>query len=141
MEYNFDWHLGYYWSKFLAEMRDNKRFMATKCPQCGTIYMLPRQVCGKCYVEMNDWVEVGPEGTLGGFTIVRFRYVDPNNGGMKEVPFTSIWVKLDGADTRLMHYSNEHDEKDLDVGMRMRAVWAENRTGSIHDVQYFEVIR
>lgn len=141
LEYDFNWHLGYYWSRFLAELRDNKRFMATKCPECGTVYMLPRQVCGKCYVEMNEWVEVGPEGELDGFTIVRFPYVDPNNGGMKQVPFTSIWVNLDGADTRMMHYCNEYDEKDLDVGMRMRAIWAENRTGSIHDVEYFEAIK
>jgi hypothetical protein len=140
LEYDFDWHLGYYWSKFLTGLKD-KKFWATKCPECGTVYMLPRQVCGKCYVPMDEWVEVGPEGSLEGFTIVRFPYIDPNNGGMKQVPFTSIWVQLDGADTRLMHFSNEFDEKDLDVGMRMRAKWAENRVGSIHDVEYFEAIK
>ncbi len=141
LEYDFHWHLGYYWSKFLAELRDNKRFMGVKCPECGWVYMPPRQVCGKCYVEMNEWVEVGPEGVLEGFTIVRFPYVDANNGGMKQVPFTSIWVTLDGANTRMMHFGNVYDEKELEVGMRMRAVWAEERTGSIHDVAYFEVIR
>jgi hypothetical protein len=143
IEYDFHWHLGPYWSKFLAELRDNKRFMATKCPECGMVYMLPRQVCGRCFVEMNEWVEVGPEGELKGFTVVRFPYVDANNGQMKQVPYTSIWVTLDGADTRMMHYCNELDETKLEVGMRLRAVFEEDgkRTGSINDVKYFEVIR
>jgi len=141
LEYDFHWHLGYYWSKYLTELRDNKRFMGVKCPECGTVYNPPRVNCGKCFVEMNEWVELGDEGTLEGFTIVRFPYIDPNNGAMKQVPFTSIWVTLDGADTRMMHLCNEKDEKDLDVGMRMRAVWNDKRTGSIHDVKYFEVIK
>ena len=141
LEYDFHWPQGYYWSKFLAELRDNKRFMATKCHKCGWAYMLPRQTCGKCFVEMDEWVEVGPEGTLTGFTVVRFPYIDPNNGGMKEVPYTSIWVMLDGANTRLMHYCNETDEAKLEVGARMRPVWNENRTGSIHDVKHFEIIK
>jgi uncharacterized OB-fold protein len=141
LEYDFHWHMGYYWSKYLTELRDNKRFMGVKCPECGTVYNPPRANCGKCYVEMNEWVELADEGMLEGFTIVRFPYIDPNNGGWKVVPFTSIWVTLDGADTRMMHFCNEYDEKDLDVGMRMRAVWNEERTGSIHDVKYFEVVK
>lgn len=140
IEYDFDWHLGYYWSKFLAGLKE-KKFLATKCSQCGTVYMLPRMVCGRCFLDMNEWVEVGPEGVLEGFTIVRFPYIDPNTGGMMKVPFTSIWVTLDGANTRMMHYCNETDEKNLEVGMRMRAVWSEERTGSIHDVAYFEIIK
>ncbi len=141
LEYDFHWHMGYYWSKYLNELRENKRFMGVKCPKCGTVYNPPRVNCGKCFVEMNEWVELADEGTLEGFTIVRFPYIDPNNGGMKQVPFTSIWVTLDGADTRMMHFCNEYDERDLEVGMRMRAVWNEKRVGSIHDVKYFEVVK
>jgi uncharacterized OB-fold protein len=143
VEYDFAWHMGPYWSKFLAEMRDNKRFMATKCSECGTVYMPPRAVCARCYVPMNEWVEVGPDGELQGFTIVRFPYIDPNNGALMKVPFTAIWVTLDGADTRMMHFCNEVEEKNLEVGVsRMRAVWAaEPRPTSIHAVDYFEIIR
>jgi len=141
LEYDFNWHLGPYWSKYIAELRDNGRFMATKCSQCGTVYCPPRAVCGRCFVEMNEWVEVGPEGTLKGFTVVRFPYIDPNNGGLKEVPYSAVWVTLDGADTRTMHYCNVIDEKQLEVGMRVRAVFAKKpRPTSIHAVKCFEVI-
>ncbi|MDY6794060.1 MAG: OB-fold domain-containing protein [Actinomycetota bacterium] len=141
IQYDFGWHCGPYWSKFLGEMRDNKRFMAVKCPECGTVYVPPRQCCGKCFVDMNEWVEVGPEGSLEGFTVVRFPYIDPNNGQMKKVPYTAIWVTLDGSDTRYLHFCNEPDEMKLDVGMRLRAVWAEKRIGTVHDVEYFEVMK
>ena len=142
LEYDFGWHQGPYWSKFLAEMRDNKRFMGVKCPKCEMVYIPPRAVCGKCFEEMNEWVEVANEGELQGFTIVRFPYIDPNTGELMKVPYTAVWVTLDGSDTRMMHFSNETDEKDIEVGMRVRAVWEdEPRPASIHACKYFETIK
>lgn len=141
LEYDFGWHLGPYWSKFLREMQENQRFMGVKCPECGTVYIPPRQVCGKCYVDMNEWVEVGPEGELKGFTVVRFPYIDPNNGELMKVPFTAIWINFDGADTRFMHFCDELDEHKMEVGMRMKPIWAdEPRPLSIHAVDHFEII-
>jgi uncharacterized OB-fold protein len=141
LEYDFGWHLGPYWSKYLAEMRDNKRIMGVKCPECGMVYVPPRKACGRCYKEMNEWVEVGPEGILKGFTVVRFPYIDPNVGTLMQVPFTAVWINLDGSDTRMMHFCDELDEMKLTVGMRMRAVWAKApRPTSIHAIDHFEVI-
>ncbi|MCG2796843.1 MAG: Zn-ribbon domain-containing OB-fold protein [Actinomycetia bacterium] len=142
LEYDFGWHQGPYWSKYLAEMRDNKRFMGTKCPECERVFVPPRAVCGRCFAEMDEWVEVGPEGQLEGFTIVRFPYINSNTGELMKVPYTSIFVTLDGTDIRTMHFSNETDEKDIEVGMRVRAVWAdEPRPTSIHACKYFETIK
>ncbi len=141
IEYDFAWHMGPYWSKYLAEMRDNKRFMGTKCPNCGMVYIPPRKACGRCYREMNEWVECGPDGILKGFTVVRFPYIDPNNGFLMKVPFTAVWINLDGSDTRMMHFCDELDEMKLEVGMRMRPVWADKpRPTSIHSVDHFEII-
>lgn len=141
LEYDFGWHMGPYWSRYLAELRDNQRFMATKCNNCGMVYIPPRAVCGRCYLPLNEWVEVGPEGNLKGFTVVRFPYIDPNNGFLMKVPFTGVWIALDGASTRMMHFCNELDEMKLEVGMRMRPVWAKKpRPTSIHAIEYFEVV-
>ena len=142
IEYDFDWHLGAYWSKYLTEMRDNSRIMAVKCPKCGMVYVPPRAVCGRCFVGMDEWVEVGPEGILKGFTVVRFPYIDPSNGALMKVPFTAVWINLDGSDTRMMHFCDELDEMKLEVGMRMRAIWAKKpRPTSIHAIDHFEVIK
>ncbi len=142
LEYDFGWHLGPYWSKYLTEMRDNGRIMGTKCPSCGMVYIPPRAVCGRCYVGMDEWVECGPDGLLKGFTVVRFPYIDPNTGSLMKVPFTAVWINLDGSDTRMMHFCDELDEMKLEVGMRMRAVWAKKpRPMSIHAIDHFAVIK
>lgn len=141
IEYNFSWHLGPYWSKYLTEMKVNGRVMATKCPECGMVFLPPRAVCGKCYCSMDEWVEVGPEGTLKGFTVVRFPYIDPNVGTLMKVPFTAVWVNMDGSDTRMMHFCDELDEMKLEVGMRMKPVWARKpRPMSIHAIDHFAII-
>ncbi|HEY5503226.1 MAG TPA: zinc ribbon domain-containing protein [Candidatus Anoxymicrobiaceae bacterium] len=142
IEYDFGWHMGPYWSKYLNEMRDNGRFMGVKCSECGMVYIPPRKACARCYKEMNEWVECGPEGILKGFTVVRFPYIDPNNGHLMKVPFTAVWINLDGSDTRMMHFCDELDEMKLEVGMRMKAIWAKKpRPTSIHAVDHFEIIK
>jgi len=45
-------------------------------------------------------------------------------------------VKLDGADTVLLHRLIDLDGSP-EIGMRLRAVLAEERTGSIFDVEGF----
>jgi len=49
--------------RFLMELRDNKRIMANKCPQCGRHLMPPREVCAICRVEATEWEELGPKAT------------------------------------------------------------------------------
>lgn len=142
LEYDFAWHLGLYWSKLYNEILKNKRWMAIKCSQCGKVYMPPRELCSECFSPMNEWVEVGPEGVCEGFTVVRFPYIDANTGGMKQVPFTCVWVVLDGADTRMTHVCSEIDETKLHVGGRMRMVWNDSwdGTSTLQNCGYFEPI-
>jgi len=137
----YNWSTGSYWSRFFAELRDNKRIMGTKCPKCKRVYIPPRQVCGKCFAKMDEWVEVSDKGEIAAFTVVWFPHIDANTGVEREpLPYTSIWVHLDGADTYLMHYLDETDETKIKIGMRVQAVFAEERKGSIHDIKHFKII-
>nr|MDO8080894.1 Zn-ribbon domain-containing OB-fold protein [Candidatus Freyarchaeota archaeon] len=136
----YNWHVGEYWTKFLDGLRE-KKYYGIKCPKCGTVYALPRKVCGRCYIEMEDWVELSQEGIIGSFTVVKFPYINPNTGQIiQPLPFTTAAIRLDGADTAIWHYINETDEKKIRVGQRVRIVWQENRKGNIHDIKYFEII-
>jgi uncharacterized OB-fold protein len=45
-------------------------------------------------------------------------------------------VRLDGADTALLH----RDDGAVKTGARVRARWRAERTGSIQDLECFEVI-
>jgi uncharacterized OB-fold protein len=136
----FNYAVGMHGSRFFAEIRNNRRFMGVKCPKCGKVYIPPRGVCGDCYVEMNDWVEVGPGGVIGSFTILRFAFIDPETGAQKPVPYGYGFIRLDGADTLFQHYINIEDEKKVKIGARVEAVFSKEAKGSIRDIEYFRVV-
>jgi hypothetical protein len=136
----FKYAVGMHGSKFFKETRDNKRITGVKCPKCGKVYVPPRGVCGKCFVEMNEWVEVGPLGVIGTFTILRFAFIDPETGHQKPVPYGYGFIKLDGADTLLQHYINIEDESKVKIGARVEPIFAKERKGNTKDIEYFRVI-
>lgn len=138
----FRWSAGVHGSKFLTEIRDNKRFWGIKCPKCGKVYVPIRSVCGPCYTEMTELVPLGDEGTLITFSVVSFGFVDPSTGLQKPVPYGYAAIQLDGADSYLIHFIDETDPEKLKAGMRVRAVFEEDgkRTGSMMDIKHFELI-
>ena len=139
-EQPFAWSAGIYGSRFLTELRDNKRFVGIKCPKCGKVYVPPRRVCGPCFVELTELVPVSDEGEIITYTVVSFGFVDPATGKQKPVPYGYAVIKLDGADTYLLHYVDETDPAKIKVGARVRAVFEEERTGSMLDIKYFELL-
>jgi uncharacterized OB-fold protein len=50
-------------------------------------------------------------------------------------------VKLDGADTGLVHLLGGVDIGKLRVGMRMQAVFREKRQGNYLDIEYFRPLK
>lgn len=136
----FNYAMGLYGSKFFKELRDNGVFLGVKCPKCEKVYIPPRKVCGKCFVEMTEFVEVGPEGSIGTFTILRYAFIDPETGEQKPVPYGYGFIRFDGADTLFQHYIEIDDESKLKIGARVRPVLEEERKGTIRDIRYFKVI-
>ncbi len=138
----YDYHAGFYYSKFLKELRDNKRIIGVKCPRCGRVYVPPRIVCRDCFVTMEEFVPVDSEGTLLAYTVTNFPYTDTTRGERRKIPYTAAYIKLDGADSNIVHCLDETDETKIRAGMRVRAVFSEDRTGDyFHDIDHFTIIR
>ena len=126
-------------SRFAAELRDNKRIMGAKCPKCGTVWCPPLADCIKCYVR-NEWIEVGPRGTVLTYTTC---YVAPTRDGKTmdiEIPYMIALVKLDGADTGMLHYLRGIDPIDVRDGLKVEAIFKDERSGSITDIDYFRAL-
>ncbi len=105
--------------------------------------MPPRIVCAACHVKNTDWVELGLEGTLTGFTIMYLPLTDPTTGKPHHPPFVYGSVRLDGCDSVLDHLINvEPDVNKIWVGMRLRVVLRpqEERVGDLSDILYFEPV-
>ncbi len=123
-------------SKFFTQIRDNKKIMGIKCSKCDVVYVPPRSTCGRCFSHLNDWVEVGHQGTLETYT--RVRYDTPVQP--VAAPFFYGIIKLDGADTGLPHLLGDTNGKEPRIGMRLQAVFKEERAGNMLDILHFKPI-
>ncbi len=89
---------------------------------------------------MDELVPVSDEGEIVVCAIIEFGFVDPATGVQRPVPYGYIFVRLDGADTTLPHYCDSADPKKVKVGARVKAVFEEDRKGSLMDIKYFKLI-
>ena len=124
-------------SRWLIALRDEQRIYGVRHPRTGKVYVPPRQVDERDFTNLtSDWVEIGPEGMVTGYTIIRY----PEPYQPLPVPYGLALVRLDGADTALTHIVREQDFERLSIGVRVRAVFAQNRTASILDIAWFEPV-
>lgn len=130
----YTWSVGETGSKFFLELRDHKKIWGTRCPSCGKVLVPARKICGKCFQQTDEWVEVGSEGTVQTFTVVRY----PSEVHPLRPPFGYAVILLDGADTGMTHLLAGSDPIKWRTGMRVKAVFKEDRKGNILDIAYFE---
>jgi uncharacterized OB-fold protein len=53
-------------------------------------------------------------------------------------PFAWALIRLDGADTAMLHVVDAGNHERMATGMRVQVRWAESRVGSIRDIACFE---
>jgi uncharacterized protein len=82
----------------------------------------------------DEIVEVGTTGTVTSWAWVG----EPLPKHPLDHPFAWVLVRLDGADTSLLHVLDGVAEPEVATGMRVRLRWAEARTGHITDIAGFE---
>lgn len=123
-------------SKFLIEIRDNKRIMGIRCPSCKKVFVPARMYCPTCADKMEEWVPLSGKGTLTTYTTVHYKeYYHP-----ADPPIIYGIIQLDGADTGLAHFLGEADPSKIKIGMRLEPVFKEERVGDIRDIKYFRPI-
>ena len=83
----------------------------------------------------DDLVEVAAEGTVTSWSWNPW----PRLGQPFDRPFAWALVRLDGADTALLH-ALDAPRDQVSTGMRVRVRWAAETTGSIHDISCFEAV-
>jgi len=132
----YTWQAGETASHYFTRLRDEKKILGKHCPKCDKVLVPPRKNCPFCTVLTDKWVELSGQGAVDTFTIVRR---DEPIQRMKP-PFAYALIKLDGADTGFLHVLGEVDLESIQEGMRVEAVFAEERIGSPLDIAYFRPI-
>lgn len=128
------WAAGEVGTRYLQALRDERKFLGTRCPGCGIVYHPPRRSCPDCMRECEEWVELGSKGVLLTYTVVHRHH--PQLSPL-DLPFGYGIVRLEGADTGFLHLLHEFEEGELKTGLQVEAVFAAEREGSVLDVRYF----
>ena len=81
----------------------------------------------------NGFVRVADSGVVVSWTWVP----TPGAGHPLDRPFAFALVEPDGAGTAVLHVVDVSDQARMHVGMRVRADWRAERTGSIRDIRAF----
>ena len=132
LEFKFRHSLGKL-SRFFIEL-ESQRLMATRCPQCETVWMPPRPICADDR-SITEWTELGGAGTLEAASLSAYT-VRTDGGGDQMV---LGYVALDGASTLLLQQiRNYGDATRLVAGLRVHVVWAEAPVDHPMELFWFE---
>jgi uncharacterized protein len=82
---------------------------------------------------LDELVEVGQSGE-----VLTWAWTQPRPAQPLDRPFAWALVRLDGADTALLHAVDAGTEEAMATGMRVRVRWREEREGHIRDIECFE---
>jgi len=103
----------------------------------GRVHAPPFEYDPVTFAPPAGLVEVGPEGTVTTWTWV----ADPLEGQPLLHPFAWALIRLDGADTAMLHAVDAGSAAAMATGMRVRARWAASPAGHISDIACFDPCR
>jgi len=125
-------------STFITTIRDKKKILGVKCNTCDKVFVPPRQTCERCLEKIQDnWVELKNTGEVVNFTVVRY----DDKHLPRKAPFILAMIKLEGADTPMVHILEGIEANKVQKGLRVQAVFAEKTTNTILDIDHFEPVR
>jgi uncharacterized OB-fold protein len=100
----------------------------------GRVHVPPAEFDPQTAEPLTDFVEVADEGLVVSWTWMP----EPLEGQPLDRPFGWALIRLDGADTCLLHAVDVSAPAQLRTGLRVRARWADERSGHIRDIVCFE---
>lgn len=132
VEFPFTRSLGPVQSAFLTGLRE-RTVLGVRTGD-GKVLVPPVEYDPVTAEEIGDLVEVAATGTVTTWAW----NPHPRRDQPLDTPFAWVLVRLDGADTALLHVLDAPGPEAVGTGMRVRVRWAETRTGAITDIACFE---
>ncbi|MEU9121514.1 OB-fold domain-containing protein [Streptomyces sp. NPDC048506] len=131
VEFPFTRSLGPVQSAFLTGLRE-RTVLGVRAGD-GRVVVPPTEYDPVTAEEIRDLVEVGTGGTVTTWAW----NPTPRRGQPLTTPFAWVLVRLDGADTALLHALDAPGPDAVHTGMRVRIRWAAERTGALTDIACF----
>lgn len=132
LEFTYTRSVGPIIGRFLGELRE-RRIVGVRTA-AGRVLVPPQEYDPETGVDVTDFVEVGPGGVVATWAWVS----EPGGKHPLQRPFAFALIRLDGADTSMLHAVDAGDETRMASGMRVRPRWRDETLGEIHDIVCFE---
>lgn len=140
MDLHYEHAFGPYYGRLFDEIKTNRRIMGVRTPDGESAFLPPREFCDITHKPTGTWVELKQTGVVRATSVIYLEFL----GQKQPPPYIYAEIVLDGASTKLIHNIAGLDmsrAKELvKPGTRVRAVWRDERTGSMADISHFEVI-
>jgi len=132
LEYTYRRSVGPVLGRFLGGLRDGQILGARTAS--GRVIVPPSEHDPDTGDAVGDLVEVGQAGVVTTWSWVE------SPGPKHPLPRPFAWglVRLDGADTAMLHAIDAGSVDAMRTGMRVRVRWRPARTGEIADIACFE---
>jgi uncharacterized protein len=99
------------------------------------VHVPPAEYDPVTYEPLGEMVPVASVGTVASWTW----QPEPLAGQPLDRPFAWALIKLDGADTLLMHAVDAGEPGAISTGTRVHVHWADETVGAITDIAYFKL--
>jgi uncharacterized OB-fold protein len=132
LEYPYTRSVGPVIGRFLAGLRDG-RIEGVRTPS-GRVIVPPVEYDPETGDEAREFVEVGTSGVVTTWSWI----AEPRSNQPLDHAFAWALIKVDGADTALLHAVDAGDESNMRTGMRVKVRWRGDRQGHITDIECFE---
>ena len=130
LEYAYKRSLGPVLSRFYTGLRDGVLLGAQTAS--GRVLAPPTEYDPDTGEDIRDLIEIGPGGV-----VVSWTWCDrPPAGCPLDAPFAWALVRLDGADTAMLHAVVTDSPEALRAGARVTVQWAEQRQGGLWDLTF-----
>ncbi len=136
MEIGFDYtrSLGPTLSQFMAALAD-RRILGARGAD-GRVHAPPFEYDPVTSAPPTKLVPVGTEGTVTSWSWAP----QPLEGQPLAHPFAWALIRLDGADTAMLHAVDAGSPAAMRTGMRVRVRWAASPVGHIRDIACFDMV-
>lgn len=117
--------------KFFTALRE-RRILGVRGSD-GRVHVPPAEYDPVSYEPLGEMVPVASTGTVESWTW----QPQPLEGQPLDRPFAWALIKLDGADTTLLHAVDAGTPDAISRGTRVHVHWADEPAGAITDIAYF----
>lgn len=134
LEISFDYtrSLGPVLSEFMTALAQ-RRILGSRATD-GRVLVPPVEYDPVTFARPAELVPVGPDGTV----VTWSWQPQPREGQPLGRPFAWALIRLDGADTAMLHAVDAGSAAQMSTGMRVQPRWAEQPAGQITDITCFE---